>query len=300
MFLDNSIELPLEELLPLEKALSRALETGDEKELEILGYGEISCVLAHAHGGRRYACKRLPPFAEADHFDRYLSTFEQYVARLRSAGVRVVGSKLYSLPGERGISAWCVQPRLSKEALLPVRMQGIPEDLAVQLFERLLELICGCVGPALGLDGQLSNWVWVEGEPGYLDVTTPMMRDAQGKELLNMELFLASLPWGLRPLVRRFLLKSILDKYYEPRGVVLDLLGNLYKEKLNQLIEPFLQAANRRFHSAPITLDEIRRYYEDDARTWALLQRLRRADRMWQRSVRRRVYPFLLPGRIER
>ena len=31
-----------------------------------------------------------------------------------------------------------------------------------------------------------------------------------------------------------------------------------------------------------------------------LLQRLRRLDRAWQRRVRRRVYPFLLPGRIER
>jgi hypothetical protein len=31
-----------------------------------------------------------------------------------------------------------------------------------------------------------------------------------------------------------------------------------------------------------------------------LLQRLRRADRWWQRTVRRRPYPFLLPGRIDR
>ena len=29
---------------------------------------------------------------------------------------------------------------------------------------------------------------------------------------------------------------------------------------------------------------------------WALLQRLRRCDRWWQRRVRRRPYPFLLPG----
>ena len=50
----------------------------------------------------------------------------------------------------------------------------------------------------------------------------------------------------------------------------------------------------------PITLSEVRRYYRGDARTWAQLLRLRRADRFWQRKVRRRAYPFLLPGRIER
>jgi hypothetical protein len=33
---------------------------------------------------------------------------------------------------------------------------------------------------------------------------------------------------------------------------------------------------------------------------WGLLQRLRRIDRSWQRRVRRRQYPFLLPGKVER
>jgi hypothetical protein len=33
---------------------------------------------------------------------------------------------------------------------------------------------------------------------------------------------------------------------------------------------------------------------------WALLQRARRVDRAWQRHVRRRPYPFLLPGPVDR
>jgi hypothetical protein len=49
-----------------------------------------------------------------------------------------------------------------------------------------------------------------------------------------------------------------------------------------------------------ITLDEVRRTYVADARMWLLLQRLRRLDRAWHRRIRRRTYPFLLPGRIER
>jgi len=44
----------------------------------------------------------------------------------------------------------------------------------------------------------------------------------------------------------------------------------------------------------------VRRYYRSDARLWELMLRLRRADRWWQRRIRRRTYPFLLPGHIER
>ncbi len=58
--------------------------------------------------------------------------------------------------------------------------------------------------------------------------------------------------------------------------------------------------ASIRVVEPPITSEEAERYYRDDARMWELLQRLRRADRWWQRTVRRRPYPFLLPGRIAR
>jgi hypothetical protein len=44
----------------------------------------------------------------------------------------------------------------------------------------------------------------------------------------------------------------------------------------------------------------VRRYYRSDARLWGVLLRIRRLDRAWQRHVRRRSYPFLLPQRIER
>jgi hypothetical protein len=133
----------------------------------------------------------------------------------------------------------------------------------------------------------------------YLDVTTPLMRSDQGEELLDTELFMKSLPWALRGLVRRFFFRQILDKYYVPRGVVLDLLGNLYKEGLSRLIPGFLERANERL-SEPIGEEEVRAYYQSDAWMWALMQRLRRADRWWQRAIRRRTYPFLLPGEIRR
>jgi hypothetical protein len=49
-----------------------------------------------------------------------------------------------------------------------------------------------------------------------------------------------------------------------------------------------------------MTVADVRRYYRSDARLWALLLRIRTLDRSWQRRVRRRPYPFLLPREIER
>jgi hypothetical protein len=47
--------------------------------------------------------------------------------------------------------------------------------------------------------------------------------------------------------------------------------------------------------SPPIDETEVRRYYARDKKLWLLMQWLRRADREWQRRVRHRPYPFLLP-----
>jgi hypothetical protein len=73
----------------------------------------------------------------------------------------------------------------------------------------------------------------------------------------------------------------------------------MFKERLDHLVAAFAEAANR-VVSPAITRAEALRYYRSDARMWALLQGLRRVDRWWQRSVRRRRYPFLLPGKIAR
>jgi hypothetical protein len=287
----------VEALEALDQLLVHALETGDVSQLSLLGYGEISCVLAV---DATRAAKPLPPFRDAAAVERYRRTFRAYLKGLTQRGIPPLPSTLHVVERPGGLPVvWCVQPRLSGEALLPNVLRRRPEAEGSGLFEELVDRLHGAVDGTFGVDGQLSNWALMDGELRYLDVTTPMMRDATGAEMLDTSLFLASLPALLRPAVRRFALRSILDKYYDPRGVLLDLLGNLLKERLDPLLPPFLEQANRRV-TAPITVTEVRRYYAADARLWSLMQRLRRIDRQWQTRVRRRPYPFLLPGRIER
>ncbi len=284
----------------LERDVQHALDTGDESALEILGYGEISPVLAVTTQGSRFAVKRLPVFASREAFERYRQCFDDYLEALAGAGVQPVTTALQDVTRTDGrVAAYCVQPALEASDIGPAVFASSDGERAERMLDAIMTAITQAVTPQLGLDAQLSNWVLVDDELSYLDLTTPLLRDAEGAERLDTELFLASLPWALRGAVRRFLLQGILDKYYQPRGVLLDFAANLLKEKLEPFVAKVIERAKSQL-DVELTLDEVRRYYADDARTWALLQRLRRWDRAWQRGVRRRPYPFLLPGDIER
>jgi hypothetical protein len=189
-----------------------------------------------------------------------------------------------------------VQPILHA-ASLGVSVARGPD--AKKFVEAVVDVTAKTIARTVGLDAQISNWALVDGNVVYLDVTTPLIRDESGTEQLDLDLFVASLPWLMRAPVRRFLLDDILRTYYSQRGALLDLVGNLLKERLDNVVPHAIAAAN--VHVDPdITIDEVRSYYKRDALMWGLLQRLRFIDRGWQRYVRRRAYPFLLPPRIER
>ena len=289
-----------DDLGKLEAAVDRALATGDASHLEVVGYGEITLVVRWTVDGRQVACKRLPGLAGDAAFSAYRSCVTSYIARLAERGVVVPETTVEAVPRRDGtVTAYCVQAVLATTSLLPRHLQGAGRGEVREVAAALVERIAGCIDSRLGLDAQLSNWAWTDGGLRYLDISTPFERDDRGRESFDVELHLASVPWALRGAVRRFALGAILDKYYDRRGALLDLAGNLHKERLAQLLPDVLEAANR-VVEPPITAEEAERYYRDDARMWELLQRLRRADRWWQRTVRRRRYPFLLPGSIER
>jgi hypothetical protein len=284
----------------LERRVSRALESARAPQPEVLGYGEISSALALRFDGGGAACKRLPPFPSPRALADYRACFEAQLEAFEASGIPVLATELRSVEGAgaRPI-AYCVQPLVETEALLPACLARDPAEQGKEVVETVLDLVLAYVSPTRGFDAQLSNWARADGELVYLDVSTPLLRDDEGRERLDVSVFLASLPWALRGLVRRFLLRGILDTYYSPRSVVVDLLGNLIKEGLEDRLPELVPVAARRLGES-VSVDEVRRHYGRDARTWHLLQRLRRVDRAWQQRVRRRPYPFLLPGPVER
>ncbi len=280
----------------LERLVEAALDGDESGSLRILGYGEISTVLEVDGTGGRVAAKRLPPMTRAQ-FHQYEIVLREYVEQLEAAGITAVASEVHAV-GDDPVTPYCVQPlqhRLLVDALTTADTAQV-----TAWMRNLTALVTAAADGRIGIDGQLSNWAVAEdGSLLYFDVTTPLLRDGSGTERCDLDLFIASLPWALRSLVKRFLLAEILSHYYSPRPVLLDAAGNLHKEKLSPLIEPLLAAANETL-TEPIADREVNRYYRSDARMWGLLQVLRRLDRWWQHRIRRRRYPFLLPGKIER
>ncbi|WP_086664536.1 DUF6206 family protein [Lentzea kentuckyensis] len=295
-----SITLSPAELEGLEERVMAAFRTGRDSSLDVMGYGESSVVLRLETEHGVLACKRLPTFDDQARFDRYHQRFGQYLRRLRQAGLSVVESELKSLTSPSGeVVAYCVQEALPSRRLCSELLRTEDEAWARGFFTRYLDAVGRVVTPALGLDAQASNWIDVDGELRFVDVTTPFLRDEHGRELLDVRLFLGSLPWVLRTPVRVTMTKRILDKYYSFRGVVIDFLGNLHKESLGDLVPALVEEANARL-DPPISVQEVRRYYAGDATTWKVLQRLRRADRFWQLKVRRKPYCHLLPPEFNR
>jgi Family of unknown function (DUF6206) len=287
------------ELFELEHTVERALNSGDLSELSLLGEGEITLVLRGGTEGA-WACKRLPPFATGDAAGRYAATIDRYVGELRRRGVDVLDTDVRRIAGapiggRETTVVYCVQP------VLPPRTQAVDvacddPDGAPTLLADIVEVVLSTVDPTAGLDAQLSNWAVVDGRLTYFDVTTPLLRRPDGTTELDTEVFLASMPWALRPPVRRFVVPGIIERYHDPRTVALDLASNLLKEGLDELVPAVLTATEGRV-AVPLTLEEVRSDRRSDARTWAALQAVRRVDRAWQRHIRRRSYPFLLPSR---
>jgi hypothetical protein len=291
--------IDMAELGRLEDEVGRALVQGDGSALSVLGYGEISLVLGWPLDEPTWACKRLPPFPSAAAADAYATTLDDYLTQLTDRGVHVIDTDVQRVALADGrLAVYCVQPVLPADEMATdiVRRR---DDGAERLLADIVDTVLGVVDERVGLDAQLSNWAVSDGRLTYFDVTTPLLRRADGSEALDTGVFLASLPWMLRAPVRRFVLADIMERYHDPRTVVLDLAANLVKEQLDDRIGPVLAAVGDRVDPA-LTEAEVRADYRSDARTWSLLQSLRRADRSWQQRVRRRTYPFLLPARIER
>ena len=287
------------ELQALEVAVSGAFRHGSTSGLEILGYGEISTVFASRGETGAWACKRLPAFADRDAWKAYQQCLDAYIAALGNCGVRVVDSRFETTPDSRGnVAVYCFQPLLTPAQMAHRVVVEAERKQAEAVFAGILDHIFDVVSPVLGLDAQLSNWAMIDGKLLYLDLSTPLMRTSQGQERLDVALYLASMPWALRALARRYLIEGVVARYYEARLVVLDLIANLPEDGLDDWTPWLLQAADTRLVARglpPLSTLELARHREIDARNFVLTQRLRGMQQWWQRRVRGQPYPFILP-----
>jgi hypothetical protein len=102
-----------------------------------------------------------------------------------------------------------------------------------------------------------------------------------------------------RAFARRSVIPGVVQTYHSTHSIVLNLAGHLTKEGLDDWIPLTLDLARERL-DVDLSPAAARRHYRNDVRLWGLIQRVRRVDRAWQRHVRRRPYPFLLPVHHDR
>jgi hypothetical protein len=247
-------------LRALEAEVTAALAERDASRLRLLGHGEITLVVGWPPGDPTVACKRLPPFSDSAAF---------------------VG--------------FHVQPALSAHTLGSEVLRRGDASRGHPIVAAVTDAVASVTHPRLGVDAQLSNWAWLDGEPWQLDLTTPFLLDEHRRPEFDLAPFLAVLPAPVRPLVRLEML-SMIRRWTTARGALLDMTANLLKERLEPWVEPVLTEVNARV-APPISRDEAARVYHGDRRLWPLLLRLERANRWWQRHVRHREFEFLVPER---
>ncbi len=274
--------------------VEQAIHAGEPGALRVMGYGEVTLVFGWPSERPEFAVKRMPPFRDSAQLQRYGELLERYTAALRDRGVRVLPTELRAASSsDGGPRAYLVQPFVPRERHLNEFLRDATPESGAAVLDALAGHVTAVVDEGLGLDAQASNWAVEDGRLACFDLSTPLMRSPGGRHMLDLSLFLSIYPWALRGLLVP-VAHRVMAQYHDARTVLVDVASNLVKERLDRWLPTFLKATAGRV-GPPIEEGEVRRYFARDRRLWLLMQRLRRADRAWQRRVRRRPYPFLLP-----
>ncbi len=278
----------------------------------LLGYGEISAIF-EIKGTKGAACKRLPLFTGREQASGYEILYREYCRLLREAGIELPedGTAILEIEG-RPVVLYIIQRRLPPERFGHRLIHSLEKPQTMRLIELVVQKIAGVWvfnernRPALELaiDGQISNWAWPdESSPRlfYVDTSTPLLKK-NGTEQLDPELFLKSAPSFLRWIIRLLFLKDVMERYYVPRLVYMDLAANFFKEQRDDLVPTVLEVINEALPSGvpPLTYREVEKYYKDDRTIWKVFQSFRRFDRWLKTALLRKRYEFILPGKIRR
>lgn len=288
----------------------------------ILGYGEISTVLAIDALDGTLAFKRMPMFVDEAEADAYVVLYHEAMGLLaQRVGLQPVSGDTMLVWGPDGRPViYLIQPKLNPQAIASQALHRLPAAEQERLFtavfhevDKVFRFNQAYRGRLeMGMDGQLSNWVISDYDGtalpdvmqlAYLDTSSPLMQK-EGVEQLDPELFLRSALSFMRWIIRWLFLADVLMRYYDQRLVIIDLIANLYKEQLPDLVPRFVTLANGLLADAgqpiePIRLSEVQAYYREDALIWQVYLTFRRIDRFLHRLWRKR-YPYVLPGRIRR
>jgi hypothetical protein len=318
----HALNVDVSVLQEFEDQLDPAFPEHSPDPPEILGYGEISATF----GIKKMpgiAFKRMPPFEKPEQIMAYRHILEQYHDLLaRSCHIPVSPCRVFDLTNRFSEHiVYVAQPLLPRQSIGNVILSGGHAGDMRQMVSCIMDCLFNLYqfniqnNPhrQIAIDGQISNWGFFSpnAEEGglsatYFDVTTPLFR-IDGIEQLDTEIFMKSCPSPLVWLVRWQFLDEVVNRYYDLRLVLIDLVANFYKEGRADLIDPALELINDAIAKKQISQEipllkreEIDRYYKNDAFIWTVFLALRRMDRFVKTRIFSKRYNFILPGKIQR
>jgi hypothetical protein len=270
----TALALVEEELAGLDAAVREYRRGGSNHDLKIIGWGSISISIEWQS---RAVVKPLPLFPSRAAFDAYSSVLGNHFQILEEGNVAVLSTTLQGIERERGAWAgWLIQPRVPPEKLLPQYLRSIGQAEAVASLVNLAGHLTSVVSPRFGLDADITNWCVDEGGRLHLlDSSTPLLRDGKGRDLLDFDIFLASIPRVLRAPVRRFVLPGLVSKFFERRRLFVDILSGFYSEQLSHLLPEVIPRWNSLVEKE-MTEEEVLRYKRRNERLWRALSVLER------------------------
>jgi hypothetical protein len=314
------------------------IESAPPIAINILGIGEITTTIevSGRYWGKvhpiekrwmRLAYKRMPPFESKEDAEKYIKSHNEYQDLLATLGIFTPWHD--NLKYKRGDGKWIVynrQERFVNRKVACLIIRNLPPEGCIEIFNLLLSVMIPLFEHNLahpekliGFDGQISNWVlpdYTATEPCgsdfsrdsfsnqsvlYIDTSTPLLR-YDGAEQLDTELFLKSIPSIFRPIVRSFLLQGILDRYYVPREVVLDLIASFITHGRPDMVpalvseaNTFLAASSFAREAKPFTAKEIVSYNREDVMIWKFFRTLKRIDRYLGERFFHKTYEQRLP-----
>ncbi|MDX6528891.1 MAG: hypothetical protein QOH41_1181 [Blastocatellia bacterium] len=266
--------LSVEDLAALDASI-KEYRSGGDHDLRIIGWGSISIAIEWQGST---VIKPLPLFPTRTAFDDYSAVLEKQFKILEAGNVAVLSTTLQGIEREnRAWSGYLIQPRVPAEQLLPQYLRSVGQTEAVACLVNLALHLKAVVSPRFGLDGDITNWsVDATGGLLLLDSSTPLVRDDQGRGLLDLNLFLASIPGAVRVPVRRFVVPRLVDKFFEVRRLFIDVLSGFYSEQLSHLLPQIIPRWNSMVEKE-ITEEDVLRYKRRNERVWRGLGALERA-----------------------
>jgi hypothetical protein len=273
----------------------------------VLGQGRVSTVFGLSDNPQAPALKRLPVFRSDDDAIRYEALHRKYVRSLgERAGVRVLPCTTMRVQDASGtrVVVYIVQEQAQEDSIghqAIYRMCTPDIDrlliLILQETSKVFDLNAAHQGgQEIGFDARLSNWVIQGFDPekpclsermrlAYLDTSTPLMR-SRGREQFDTEPFIRGMPALMPMFLRHSALKDLIARYYDFRGVVVDLLANLYSEGRPELVPWLTDSANWYFlaeraetHFRPLTVAETVAHHRRDALSWRAYLAVRKLTR---------------------